>query len=90
MFLRRVLLPNRTALTAFSSYFTHWISYFDSPVLAVVDRGSNLAESEMQTKLNEIQAQLCLIPTEAPWSLGANERFHQYLHKAIDRFTHEQ
>lgn len=90
MFLRCVLLQNRTAVTTFSSYFSHWISYFDSPVFTVVDRGSNLASSEMKTYLNLIQSQLCTIPTEAPRSLGANERSHQYSHQATDLLINQQ
>lgn len=56
MFLRCVIPHNRTALTAFSAYYAHWISYFDSPVFTIVDRGCNLSATEIKNELHEIQS----------------------------------
>lgn len=44
----------------------------------------------MKNNLHEIQPQLSPIHTEDPRSLGANERSHHYLHKAIYRLINQQ
>ena len=74
-----------TAKTSYNCYFRRWISIFDAPIFTVVDRGTNLAAKYMAEKLNLIQSQLIPIPTEAPWSLGHNERSHRYIYIAIDK-----
>ena len=39
----------------------------------------------MATELRKLYSQLCPIPTEAPWSIGSNERSHSFLHRAINK-----
>ena len=50
-----------------------------------MDRGRNLTNEYLASQLNLIQSQPCPIPTEAPWSIGTNERSHGFLHRAIDK-----
>lgn len=85
MVMRLKMLFSRTALTAFNSFYSRWISIFDAPTYVLVDRGSNLAAELMKEKLHEVEAQLCPIPTKAPWGIGLDERFYRYCHKSIDR-----
>lgn len=66
IFLRCGVLPNRTAVIAFQSYFTIWISYFDTPLFMTVDSGSNLASKDMHDTFSALQSQLCPIVTKAP------------------------
>lgn len=84
-FIHCTFLPDRSTVTAFNSFYTHWISHFDARCFTVVHRGSNLASAEMKQNLHTLQSQLCPKPTDAPWSLGSNKRSHKFLHKAIDR-----
>ena len=78
-------LENDLAETSFNHYFGRWISLFDAPHYTVVDRGTNLAAQYMADQLRPLQSQLCPIPTEAPWSIGQNERSHAFIHGAIDK-----
>ena len=88
--LRLKHIPTDSARNAFSAYFTRWISIFDSPVFTIVDRGRNLTNDYMVSQLHLLQSQLCPIPTEAPWSIGTNERSHGFLHRAIDKLQESQ
>ena len=85
MMLRLKKLDNESAQTAFSAYFSRWISIFDSPVFTIVDRGRNLTNKLMGDELRAVHSQLCPIPTEAPWSIGNNERSHAFLHRILNK-----
>lgn len=58
MMIRRKHIADDNAGTAFSSYFTCWISIFDSPVFTIVDRGRNLTNEYMEKILTILQSQL--------------------------------
>ncbi|MEM1282625.1 MAG: hypothetical protein AAGG81_03645 [Chlamydiota bacterium] len=83
--LRLVHIEDDSAKTSFEQYVRRWISIFDAPIYTVVDRGTNLAATYMVNNLHRFNSQLISIPTEAPWSLGHNERSHRYIHSAIDK-----
>jgi len=87
MMLRLARLSNDSARTAFNAYLSRWMSIFDAPIFTFVDRGTNLTNKYMAENLRYFESQLCPIPTEAPWTIGTNERSHRFLHKAIDRTT---
>ena len=78
-------IDDESAQAAFSAYFSRWISIFDAPVFTIVDRGRNLTNKYMAEKLRSVNSQLCPIPTEAPWSIGNNERSHGFLHRILDK-----
>lgn len=80
---------NNSAPTAFHAYFSKWIAYFDSPVYALVDRGSNLSNALMNKELRNVHSHLCPIPTETPRYLGLTERSHLYLHRAIYKLNYD-
>lgn len=48
IFVRCALLPSRFAVSVFQTYYTHWISYFDSPSFSIIDCGTNYASKEIQ------------------------------------------
>lgn len=77
-------LTDHTAQCAFNAYLWRWISIFDAPIFTVVDQGTNLTSDLMYRELRKYSSQLCPIPTEAPWSLGSNERSHKFLAKTIN------
>ena len=85
MMIRLKQLHDDSAKSAFSAYFNRWISIFDSPVYTIVDRGRNLTNEFMASQLRTLQSQFCPIPTEAPWSIGNNERSHGFILRAIDK-----
>lgn len=85
MLLRLQNLRDDSARTALNDYLSRLLSIFDAPIFTVVDRGTNLANKYMADNLRYFESQLCSIPTEAPWSIGNNERSHRFLHKAISR-----
>ena len=85
MMIRLKHIQNDSARTAFSAYFSRWISIFDTPVYTIVDRERNLTNEFMKSQLRIIQSQLCPIPTEAPWSIGNNERSHGFIHRVLDK-----
>lgn len=68
-FLKLKKLNNRTAVSAFNDFYSRRISYFDAPTYVLVDRGSNLAAELMKEKLQEIESQLCPVPTGAHGAL---------------------
>lgn len=85
MILRLLRIANDSAQTASSAYFTRSISIFGSPIFPIVDRGSNLTNDYMTSQLNLLQSQLFPITTEAPWSIGTNERSHRCLHRVLNK-----
>lgn len=85
MLLKLKHIPDHSVETSFNAFYSRWISIFDSPALVLVERGSNLNAQLMRDQLHKVQSQLLPIPTEAPWSLGINERSHRYIHNSIDR-----
>lgn len=91
MFLRPAVLPNFSVISshAFQSYFTNWIFYFDTLLITIVGRDSNIASKYMHKNLSTPQSKLCNIATEAPWSFYFDARSHQFLHKVIDRLSHQ-
>lgn len=87
MFLRCDLLPDRSEVTSFEDFYTNWISYYDALCYIFVNWGSNIASKHIRANLHALQLQLYPIPVDVTWSLGANERSHKFLHKAIDRLS---
>ena len=85
MMIRLKEIRNESAKEAFSAYFCRWISIFDSPIFTIVDRGRNLTNDYMSEQLRLVNSQLCPIPTEAPWSIGNNERSHGFIHRVLDK-----
>lgn len=83
------LIENDMAENFSTHYFSWWssmfVSIFVELVYNVVDRGTNLAAQYMAVQLRYLQLQLCPVPTEAPWSLGHNERSHKFIHCSIDK-----
>lgn len=72
------------AKTAFKAFFLcRSTSIFDAPLSKVPDRGSNLSLDFVNEKIEECSFQMCPIATEAPWSVGNNERSHGYLAKVM-------
>ncbi len=43
----------------------------------------------MAKNVRQYESQLCPIPTEAPWSIGANERSHGFIHSVIEKILAE-
>ena len=84
MMLRLCNLRDNSARTAFDAYFSRCISIFGAPTFTVEERGSNLANKHMADSLRTLDSQLCPISTEAPWSIGSNERSLRFLRKEID------
>lgn len=54
MFLKIKRISNRSAETAFKAFYSRWISFFDSPLHVIVDRGSNLSAQLMRDKLSTV------------------------------------
>lgn len=66
MFIRCALLPDRSAVTAFHSYYLHWISNFDGSYFIVANRGSSLASTE---RCNKASTSSSLDYALLPWKL---------------------
>lgn len=77
-------IRDHSASATFKAYLWRWISIFDAPTYTVVNQGSNFSSSHMHSMLLMFSSQLCPIPTEAPWSIGDNERSHKFISKYTD------
>ena len=85
MMLKLSYLIDNSARTALNTYICRWIAIFDAPIFTVVDRGTILTNKLTADILREFNSQFIPNPTEAPWSIGSNERSHRFLSEAIDQ-----
>lgn len=58
MIVRLNMLPSCTVLASFDSFYSQWISVFDSPTYVLADLGSALAAELIKEKPHDAQAQL--------------------------------
>lgn len=85
LLMRLKTLPSRVALAAYHRFYSRWISVVYVSTYVLVDLDSNLAAELPKENIHWVKAQLCPIPTRAPWGIGLDIRSDRYLHKNIDR-----
>lgn len=81
---RLLLLSDCSSRTACLACFSKWIAFLDYLLITVVDQGSNPAALRMATNLQQLESEVYLIRTEAPWPIAENERSVHLLSKLFD------
>ncbi|KAI1003561.1 hypothetical protein K3495_g4649 [Podosphaera aphanis] len=78
-------LPSMSAKDTFSTLRLCWIDvYLGPPDIVTHDAGPNFASQEFRAEAKMMGITCKQIPTEAHWSIGKVERYHQPLRRVFD------